>query len=96
MGFIRRAWEALLETQRLPPVRPRMTPEEVEAVVQNALADRGGVHPEERVYSQAGRSGDRVVWDVYVRRPEAAFGAHVHLHIDDATGQILKVFHVPD
>jgi hypothetical protein len=95
MGFFRRAWEALLATQRPPPVHARMTKEEVETVARTALADRGGVHPQEQAYSDPHSSKGRVTWNVIVRLPQAAFGGHVHLIIDDATGAVLQRFDVP-
>jgi hypothetical protein len=95
MSFLRRAWEALLATQRPAPVHARMSKEEVEAAVRAALAERGGVQPEERIYSEARSERGQVVWDVQVRLPEATRGGHRHLHIDDATGEVVKVFEVP-
>jgi hypothetical protein len=90
MGFLRRAWEALLATQRPPPVYPRMSVEELEGMVRAALADRGGVYPEERIYPEPYDDAGRVLWDVFVRRPEFGMGGHIHLIIDDATGATVK------
>jgi hypothetical protein len=71
-----------------------MTKQEVENVVRAALADRGGVHSEEQICSDAHSSKGRVTWNVIVRLPEAAFGGHVHVIIDDATGEVLQRFDV--
>jgi hypothetical protein len=60
-----------------------------------AIEAHGGLHPDERVWAAAETEGQRVIWSVKVQHRDAARGGHLHIRVDDATGEVLKVFEVP-
>jgi hypothetical protein len=95
MGF----WSSLRDRLRAAvepkPISTRLTEAEALEAARPAIDARGGVHPDERVWASVETESGRVIWAVKVQHREAAKGAHLHVRIDDATGDIVRVFEVP-
>ena len=72
-----------------------MTEAEALEAARPTIDARGGVQPDERVWASAETEGQRVIWSVKVVHEQAARGGHLHVRIDDATGEVMKVLEVP-
>jgi hypothetical protein len=77
------------------PIPTRMTEAQALEAARPTIDARGGVRPEEEVGASAVMEGGRALWSVKVMYRGAVRGGHLHIQIDDATGEVLKVFEVP-
>jgi hypothetical protein len=76
-------------------VPTRMTEAQALEAARPTIDGRGGVRPEEEVVATVVVEDGRAVWSVKVMVRGAMRGGHLHIKIDDATGEVVKVFEVP-
>jgi hypothetical protein len=77
------------------PISTRMTEAQALEAAKPTIDGRGGVRTEEEVGVSVIVEGGRALWSVKVMHRGAVRGDHLHIQIDDATGEVVKVFNVP-
>jgi hypothetical protein len=77
------------------PIATRMTEAQALEAARPTIDARGGVHPDQRLSARPETEGKRVIWSVKVMHEAGLRGGHLHVRIDDATGEVVKVFEVP-
>jgi hypothetical protein len=77
------------------PIPTRMTEAQAIEAARPAIDERGGVGPEQEIRAGVAVEGGRALWSVKVFHRGAMRGGHLHVQIDDATGEVVKIFEVP-